>query len=463
MSIRPRSGQAHRASGLAAQPTDRVDAAQPAGRVSQPALRRGLKAVAWAALALAVAGLLALALAVQASPRWPASAEVSAADVAQARDFLRRNDPRRPAPGPLRTLVASEHQANLMLDQLVRRVASSAPGASAQLVLGAGSARLQASLPVPRSPVTAWLNIAATLHETTGLPAIDSLRVGRLPVPAWLAERLLAHMAERLNAAPEGALALDMVRRVRLKPARLEVVYDWGDDGLQRLLGAVLPPSEQQRLTAYAQALAGAVQAHASAGGGGLSLARLLPPLFTLASQRSAGGDGDAVAENRAALLTLALQATGRRMSDLVPAIQAAPHPQRVTVTLAGRDDFPQHLLISAVLAMEGGGPLADAIGVYKETADLRDGSGFSFNDIAADRAGTRLGLLARRDPRALQERLAKGPREGDFMPDVADLPEFLTASDFAATYGGVDAPPYRRMLAEIERRLDALPLLRAP
>jgi hypothetical protein len=26
-----------------------------------------------------------------------------------------------------------------------------------------------------------------------------------------------------------------------------------------------------------------------------------------------------------------------------------------------------------------------------------------------------------------------------------------------------MDAPPYRRMLAEIERRLDALPLLRAP
>lgn len=412
------------------------------------------------ALALAVATLLALALSVQGSPRWPGPAEVSATDVARARDFLRRNDPRRPVIGPLRTLVASEREANLLLDQLARRFA---PGASAQLALGAGSAQLQASLPVPRIPATAWLNITATLRETAGLPVISELRVGKLPVPAWVAARLLPGLAERLNATPEGALALDMVRRVRLLPARLEVVYDWGDDGLQRLLGTLLPPSEQARLTAYAQALAGAMQAHASAGGGaGLSLARLLPPLFMLASQRSAGG-GDAVAENRAALLTLALQATGRRMSDLVPGIRAAPHPQPVTVTLAGRDDFPQHLLISAVLALEGGGPLADAIGVYKETADLRQGSGFSFNDIAADRAGTRLGLLARRDPRALQDRLARALSERDVMPDVADLPEFLTASDFAATYGGVDAPPYRRMLAEIERRLDALPLLRAP
>lgn len=424
------------------------------------ALRLLLKSAAWAVLAIVVTGSLAAALAIQGSPRWPASAEVSMADVARARSFLHRNDPRRPAPGPFRTLVASEREANLLLDQLARRVA---PGASARLALNGGSARLQASLPVPHSPVAAWLNIAATLRETPGLPAIDDLRVGRLPVPAWLAARLLPGLAARLNATPEGALALDMVRRVRLTPARVEVAYEWGDDGLQRLLGTVVPPVEQARLTAYAQALSGAMQAHASTdGGAGLPLERLLPPLFTLASQRSAGG-GDAIAENRAALLTLALQAIGRRMSDLVPTIQAAPHPQPASVTLSGREDFAQHFLISAVLALEGGGPLADAIGVYKETVDLRHGSGFSFNDIAADRAGARLGLLARRDPRGLQQRLAVGPPASDFMPDVADLPEFLGAREFIAAYGGVDAPPYRRMLADIDRRLDALPLLRAP
>ena len=53
----------------------------------------------------------------------------------------------------------------------------------------------------------------------------------------------LLRLVERLHATPEGALALDMVQRVRLKPARLDVVYEWGDDGLQRLLGTVLPPA----------------------------------------------------------------------------------------------------------------------------------------------------------------------------------------------------------------------------
>ncbi|RZL27961.1 MAG: hypothetical protein EOP35_26585, partial [Rubrivivax sp.] len=162
--------------------------------MSAPALRLGLKTLAWAALALAGAGVLALVLAVQGSPRWPGPAAVSPADVARARDFLTHNDPRRPAPGPFRTLVASEQEANLVLDQLARRVAQ---GASAHLLLDAGSARLQASLPLPRSPFTAWLNIEATLRETTGLPTVDRLRIGRLPVPAWVAARLLPVLAER--------------------------------------------------------------------------------------------------------------------------------------------------------------------------------------------------------------------------------------------------------------------------
>ena len=38
---------------------------------------------------------------------------------------------------------------------------------------------------------------------------------------------------------------------------------------------------------------------------------------------------------------------------------------------------------------------LSDVIGLYKEIEDSRGGSGFSFNDIAADRAGTRFGEKA--------------------------------------------------------------------
>jgi hypothetical protein len=150
-----------------------------------------------------------------------------------------------------------------------------------------------------------------------------------------------------------------------------------------------------------------------------------MPPLFRLAVDR--GGAADIVAENRAALVVLALYATGRGMGELVPAAKQWPQPAWRTVTLAGRDDFAKHFLLSAAIAAEGGSPLADAIGVYKEIADSRGGSGFSFNDMGANRAGTRFGEVASQSPgraRQLARAVASGVKESDFMPDVSDLPD---------------------------------------
>ncbi|HEX2011361.1 MAG TPA: hypothetical protein VJN44_10520, partial [Roseateles sp.] len=144
----------------------------------------------------------------------------------------------------------------------------------------------------------------------------------------------------------------------------------------------------------------------------------------------------------------------------LLPAARDWPRPA-LEFGLHGRPDFPMHWLISAALAAQAGGPLADAVGIYKEIADTRDGSGFSFNDIAADRAGSRLGQLAVREPRRLQQRLAAGVAEPELLPDVSDLPEFLSAAEFRRRYGDTGSAAYRAMMGEIEARLDAQALLR--
>jgi hypothetical protein len=119
------------------------------------------------------------------------------------------------------------------------------------------------------------------------------------------------------------------------------------------------------------------------------------------------------------------------------------------------------HYLISAALAAEAGGPFADAVGVFKEVLDARGASGFSFNDLAADRAGTRFGLLARRSPALVQARLAAELRDEDLLPDIRDLPESLRPAEFTARYGAIGSPAYQRLLADIEARLDRLPLYR--
>jgi len=93
--------------------------------------------------------------------------------------------------------------------------------------------------------------------------------------------------------------------------------------------------------------------------------------------------------------------------------------------------------------------------------ADARGGSGFSFNDMAANIAGTRFGELAMRAPEQLQARLARGVTDDDLMPAWADLPEFLPEAEFVRRYGGIGAPRYEALMAEIDRRVGALSLFR--
>ena len=144
-----------------------------------------------------------------------------------------------------------------------------------------------------------------------------------------------------------------------------------------------------------------------------------------------------------------------------MPAARGWPSVPRRGLTLAGRPDFPMHYLLSAALAAEGSGALSDALGLVKEVSDARHGRGFSFNDIAVNRAGTRLGELAVREPRRVQAALAAGPGVSALLPDLSDLPEFLPEAEFLARYGGVGAPAYRTLVADIEARVGALALYR--
>lgn len=411
-------------------------------------MRSLVRCLGWALALLALGAALVLALAVQTRALVPPPAAISPFDVEQARGFLRRNDPRQLPPGSLGTLRVSEQELGLLLNYL----ASREPRAAARVRLLPGMAEAEASWALG-GPF--WLNARAELVQNGGLPALRQLRIGRLPLPdalaAWLRERLL----ERLAAVQEFRQARQLLRQVALQPGQLQLVYEWRPESYRQLLDGLVPAPEQARLRLYSESLHRLAQGWRNP----VSLSQALPPLFALAAERSALPGADPAAENRALLLVLAAQASGRGLGALLPAARAWPQVA-IEFSLHGRPDFPMHWLISAALAAHAGGPLADAIGIYKEIADSRDGSGFSFNDIAADRAGSRLGLLAVREPLRLQQRLAAGVNEFALLPDVRDLPEFLSAAEFRQRYGEIGSPAYQAMQQSIESRLDATPLL---
>lgn len=412
-------------------------------------VRRVLIAVAVSVCA--VAGGVSLAL--QHAPLVARGASVSLDDVRRARSLLVRNDPRRGAADAVRTVTLSEQDATL----LAQYGASRWRRASARLALRDGSANVQASIEMPANPLGTWLNIDADVRADDGLPTVERLRVGRLPVPAAMAIPLLEWVLARAGTDAPVALARDMVQRTSFTADSVRVVYRWKRDAAGRVRDLLVAPEEVARLEAYHVRLAELL--NATAPGAALSVAQLLQPLMADAAQRT--GSSDAATENKAAIATLTLYVTGRRIGTWLRQAQAWPALPRRTVTLAGRADLAKHFLVSAVVAAEADGRMADAVGLTKEIDDARGGTGFSFADLAADRAGTRFGEQAVGSPEALQEALAGGLADGALLPDIAGLPESMSEAEFIRRFGGVGAPEYNRMMATIEARVAGLPWVR--
>ena len=171
-----------------------------------------------------------------------------------------------------------------------------------------------------------------------------------------------------------------------------------------------------------------------------------------------------AVEQNRAAILALGVAIGHERLAPLagLPAQGEWVHAAellRGDTTLRGDANLARHFCLSAALTVLGNPALTDAGGLMKELADFeKAGSGFSFNDIAADRAGVRFAIAATQSEaaaKAMQARLRNGFVVDDFLPPVADLPEHLTMEQFRRDFGGVGAQRYRQQIAEIESRLD--------
>jgi hypothetical protein len=353
-------------------------------------------------------------------------------------------------PGARRTLAVSQNDLDLAANYLARQYAAG----GAWVRLERGKITMGASLKIPGIPRPLYVNVDAALAESDAIPRIESLRVGKIPVPGSLAHRLIPRaLALAFDDANIRVLS-SVIKKVTISESRVAMTYEWHGDLPEKLRMVLLPAEEQRRLQIYQERLAGVSRALKTKT---VSLMELLTALFTLAAERS--NNDNAVAENRAVILLLTFYVNGQRLSAVSPDARSWPQPVFHGVLLNGRDDFPKHFMVSAALAAKAGGPLSDAVGVYKELDDARRGSGFSFNDIAADRAGTRFGDAAANPAlaRRLQQRLRAPIRERDLMPETADLPEFMPEQEFIRRFGGIDAPPYKKMMTEIGRRIAAL------
>lgn len=170
----------------------------------------------------------------------------------------------------------------------------------------------------------------------------------------------------------------------------------------------------------------------------------------------------EAVGHNRAALIALAMYVASPQAQRLVGSEVSIETTDAPPMQLGGRRDLAKHFTLSAALAVTLDPRFTRAIGEWKELDDsLPGGSGFSFVDLTADRAGLHLARAAI-DPATAEGVAGQLATVGDdaLFPSAAHrLAEGLSEAEFSRRYGGLDASRYRQAIRRADRLLARLPL----
>lgn len=398
-------------------------------------------------------------LSIEKQPTITQKTALSLENIQQVKWIIQRNRPDSIQQKQLKDMILSEKELNL----LVGYGLSSGIGLShvgSQVTLSPGLLTAQVSLEIPSTPLGNYINLAVTLEEKQGSLKLHSLEAGRISLPGSNVLPLLAY-GHRILMLMESyktlSQALEAIKQVRIDGRYISLSYAWDPtQNLQaQIKNSLVSPDHQARLVRHHNELA---RLSTQAQGKSVSLANFLQPMFAFAALESQAG-GNPVQENRALFQVLALVVTGQNLGSYInPELKkelARFRPARLL--LRQRKDLTQHFLVSAALTVSASSHLANFLGIAKEMDDANHGTGFSFADLAADKAGVKIGEMAIANPtmaRQLQERMQTIAHEDGFMPSISQLPEGIMALEFKVRYQDLDSAAYALVNSEIDQRL---------
>jgi hypothetical protein len=362
------------------------------------------------------------------------------------------------------TLAVTEEE----LAQIAQMGSHTFDALDADINFGDNSIDSRVSLQLPSNPFGKYLNLGARIEPSSAGIEFDRLSLGPLSFSGrWLLP-LAARMADLLLPNKQASLMLASVRELRLEGSTVLLTVLPPPDVKAQLKQAVrtlqesrFPPGEEERVAHYYNILA-------SLGAQGnrqqYSLDAYLSPLIAEAESRS--GLSSAVAENRAAIWALVIYFSNGSFEVLIGKLVSNQRDlvrSPSNITLGGRQDLMAHFLYSAGITLATQQGIGIAAGEFKELLDSGNGgSGFSFADLAADRAGIEFVAAATASEsgaRQLQQQLMANKGEAAFFPDIAGLAEGLSDAQFREQYGSVESARYRKQVDLIDKRISGLPV----
>ena len=313
--------------------------------------------------------------------------------------------------------------------------------------------------------VTRGLDANCLLGPTATGFAIVSCWLGQLPVPGFVANWLLHTLVNNTIAAPADQQLLQLLATGEIRQNRLVFSANNAAPIQLRLQPQFYQPFAADESTPplaadiafYLQQLKLLRRKNFREH----RLAFYLHQLFTLAEQRATMTAQPINEAYQNAMWAAAVTMGNRKFIYYAnPAIQLNQVPKTAPVTLNGRRDLALHFLYSAVIQMLSSSELSEQIGLLKEIMDADSGgSGFSFADLAADKAGTRFAERLNTYTPSCLENYSPLNFEHAIMPPTDELLEGLDEYEFSQLFGQMNSQTFDQVELTLKNLINNLPL----
>jgi hypothetical protein len=343
--------------------------------------------------------------------------------------------------------VELNHAVNSTLNRYIRSIAKITFKAN-------NTADFEVSLQLPKYLSNYYINFRFEITNRANSLNVSNLSINHLPINHTITDLLINYTLEHSVLKHYFLLAMEHIQSIQIREQQLVIRYQINT--LTTHYNAATNNIDANVLSFYQQQIEQIVSKHNPSQR--LSLAELMQPLFKQAYQRSTLQS--AINENIAIIFVIAAYVNSNEIPFYLPIKALQFSVNTYPVFLYKRSDQAKHFMLSAALTSTGGAQLADVLGQEKELRDAQSSSGFSFIDLAADRAGMKFSEQALRSPqdaRALQKTMSEIKDYASFMPNVQDLPEKLTQAKFTQQYDSINSKAYKDQIQMIDNRIEAL------
>ncbi len=341
--------------------------------------------------------------------------------------------------------------------------------------------KLAISLALPRSINRDYLNVSVILLPSTNSIQLSKVNIGEVSFSGDLLLKLALWAINRFMQNDLGTQVYNSIKSVHISQNVLTVAYQVPENlaeintnaknGLLALRDELALFGDVNAVKFYFQKLLRFIKANPKQ----RDLPYYVAYLFNESYQQTQGKSGSsAMEENKNALLALAVYFGHDSFELILGNIANLSVPEQRqrdklirAVTLVERNDLQQHYIYSIALELLSSVGISQTIGEFKEFSDSKiGGSGFSFTDLMADRAGTRLAMLSTQSEgsaRRVQAYFLEHTEQGyaAIFPPIVGLPEGISDINFKLFYQDVDSPKYKKMLDKIDNRLSLISLYR--